>query len=95
MWKYWKQNEAAQTSEFTCTTVNQSTLEKKNSVWHNLWSIWSKWKSVGDTLGSVIKYAFKSGILKHAKGITLTDLVELISSEIKHATKKFDFIVVE
>ena len=52
-------------------------------------------KSVSDTLGSISKCAFQRGILKKDEGIeNLSDIIELIKSELNVSTKKFSFFEV-
>ena len=52
-------------------------------------------KSISDTLGSIIKCAFNRAIKKEDEGATLADIVNLIRSEIKQSTKKFNFFIEE
>ena len=53
-------------------------------------------KSISDTLGSITKCAYGRGILKHDEDVsTLSEVVDVIRSEIKPSTRKFDFLIVE
>lgn len=53
-------------------------------------------KNISDTIGSIVKCAFQRGIAKHNEGIsTSSDIVRIIRSEVKDATSKFSFFVVE
>ena len=53
-------------------------------------------KSISDTLGSITKCSFNQAILKHDEGVrSLENVVNLIKSEMKESTKKFNFLVVE
>ena len=50
-------------------------------------------KSVSDTLGSISKCAFQRGIVKSDEGIAdLSEIIELIKSELNVSTKKFHFL---
>ena len=52
-------------------------------------------KSVIDTLGSISKCAFQRGIVKKDEGIAdLSEVIELIKSELNVSTKKFSFFEV-
>ena len=52
-------------------------------------------KSVSDTLGSISKCAFQRGIVKSDEGIAdLSEVIELIKSELNVSTKKFLFFEV-
>lgn len=52
-------------------------------------------KSVSDTLGSISKCAFQRGIVKSDEGIAdLSEIIELIKSELNVSTKKFSFFEV-
>ena len=53
-------------------------------------------KSVSDSIGSIVKCAFIRGMMKSEGGVQdLNDIHELIESQIKDKTEKFDFFVVE
>ena len=52
-------------------------------------------KSVSDTLGSISKCAFQRGIVKSDEGVAdLSEVIELIKSELNVSTKKFSFFEV-
>ena len=52
-------------------------------------------KSVSDSLGSISKCAFLRGVVKKDEGISsLTDVIDLIRSELNVSTKKFKFFEV-
>ena len=52
-------------------------------------------KSISDTLGSTVKCDFNRAMKKEDEGATLADIVNLIRSEIKQSTKKFNFLIEE
>lgn len=53
-------------------------------------------KSISDTLGSITKCSFHRGVVKEDQGLTsLTDVIDLIRSEMKPSTKKFNFLIIE
>ena len=53
-------------------------------------------KSTSDSIGSIVKCAFIRGVLKYEQGILcVNDVLNVINSETKPSTKKFDFFVVE
>ena len=53
-------------------------------------------KSLSDTLGSLTKCSYNRAIIKYDEGVsTLSDIVNLIQSEMKSSTKKFNFLVIE
>ena len=53
-------------------------------------------KNVSDSIGSIVKCAFQRGITKQNEGVsTCSEIVNIIKSEVKASTSKFDFFVVE
>ena len=53
-------------------------------------------KNVSDTIGSIVKCAFVRAMHKNEQGVhNASDIVDVIRSELKEETKKFEFFVVE
>lgn len=53
-------------------------------------------KSISDTLGSIAKCCFKRAIFKNPEGVSsAADVVNLIRSELKDSSQKFDFLIAE
>ena len=53
-------------------------------------------KSISDTLGSIIKCAFNQALVHEDEGLARpTDVVNLIRSQSKEATMKFNFLIIE
>ena len=53
-------------------------------------------KSASDSIGSIVKCAFVRGMLKNEQGVcNIDDILDVILSETKLSTKKFDHFIVE
>ena len=68
---------------------------KLENAWFNFFES-NEGKNTSDSIGSIVKCAFLRAILKSQGGVDdIDDILSLINSELKAATEKFSFFVVE